>query len=308
VIKQTIEIAERPARLSLKQRQLKINVGDTMHSFACEDIGVVVLHHPAISLTAAVLNALLDSGAVVVICGNNHMPTGMLLPTITHTELVPRMMAQIASPLPSRKRLWKAIVKAKIAEQAERLTDPYRCRLKRLSQMVKSGDLENSEAQAARIYWSARFPIQYETGDKRDPESASLFNSALNYGYAVVRAATARALVAAGMHPALGVFHRRRNNPFCLADDVMEPLRPIVDDCVYDLLQGAHSSMGVLTQDHRRQLLQILSTEVKCDSFTGPLLVALSRYVNNVFNILSCRQSNLFPPRRCLSTDTNACG
>lgn len=308
MIKHTIEIAERPAALSLKQRQLVVKFEEGTRTFACEDIGVLVLQHPAISLSAAALNALLESGAVVVICGENRLPTGMLLPTVTHTELVPRMMAQMAAPLPARKRLWQAIIKAKIAEQAVRLDEPYRRRLMRLSQSVKSGDLENLEGQAARIYWAARFPEQYAGGDKRDPESASFFNSALNYGYAIVRAATARALISAGMQPALGVFHRGRSNPFCLADDVMEPLRPMVDDCVHGLLrQSAKTDQG-LEQSHRRQLLALLGAEVVCQTFTGPLMVALSRYANNVFNVLTQEQNTLFPPRLCSSTDTSACG
>lgn len=308
MIKHTIEIAERPASLSLKQKQLVIKLENGSRSYACEDVGVLILQHPAISLSAAALNALLEAGAVVLICGENRLPTGMLLPTVTHTELVPRMMAQMAASLPARKRLWQAIVKAKIAEQASRLSEPHRRRLQRLAQAVKSGDLENLEGQAARIYWAARFPEQYEAGDKRDPQGESFFNAALNYGYAIVRAATARALVSAGMQPALGVFHRGRSNPFCLADDVMEPLRPIVDDCVYSMLRESPAPRGGLEQVHRRKLLSILTSEVVCQAFTGPLMVALSRYANNVFNVLTRDQDTLFPPQLCSSTDTEACG
>ncbi len=308
MIKHTIEIAERPASISLKQKQLVIRLEEVTRSFACEDVGVLVLQHPAISLSAAALNALLESGAVVVICGENRLPTGMLLPTVTHTELVPRMMAQMQASLPARKRLWQAIIKAKISEQAARLTGPQCRRLEHLARAVKSGDLDNLEGQAARIYWAARFSEQYAKGDRRDSESNSFFNSALNYGYAIVRAATARALVSAGMQPALGVFHRGRSNPFCLADDVMEPLRPIVDDCVFEMLKSPVPSEGGLEQIHRRQLLSLLASEVVCQGFTGPLLVALSRYANNVFNVLTREQDALFPPRLCSSTDINACG
>lgn len=309
MIKHTIEIAERPASLSLKQKQLVVRLEEETRSFPCEDIGVLVLQHPAISLSAAALNALLECGAVVVLCGENRLPTGMLLPTVTHTELVPRMMAQMRASLPARKRLWQAIVKAKISAQAERLADPQRRRLLQLARSVKSGDLENLEGQAARVYWAARFHDQYKAGDKRDPEGDSFFNAALNYGYAIVRAAMARALVSAGMQPALGVFHRGRSNPFCLADDVMEPLRPIVDDCVFAMLQeGAASSSSGLGQMHRRRLLALLTQEVVCQEFTGPLMVALSRYANNVFNMLTRETETLSPPRSCFSADTNACG
>lgn len=308
VIKHTIEIAERPAHLSLAHKQLVIQVEGAKRSYACEDIGVLVLQHPAISLSAAALNTLLESGAVIVLCGADRLPTGMLLPVVTHTELVPRMLAQIEAGLPARKRLWQAIVRAKICEQAVRLAEPHRRRLVHLARTVKSGDSGNFEGQAARIYWASRFPGQYASGDKRDPDSKSFFNAALNYGYAIVRAATARALVSAGLQPAFGVFHKRRNNPFCLADDVMEPLRPMVDDCVKSLLRNAPAPAAGLAQPHRRELLGILTKEVVCQDFTGPLFVALSRYSNNIFNVLTREQETLSPPRLCSSQDTNACG
>lgn len=308
MIKHTLEISQRPVRLSLDKKQLILKADNIERKYACEDIGVLVLQHPAISLSAAVINELLENGCVVLFCGKNHLPTGILLPTITHTELVPRMQAQLDADLPSRKRAWKAIIQAKIRVQANRLDQPYQRRLLSLADKVKSGDPENMEGQAARIYWPARFPEVYSKGMKRDPECASLFNSALNYGYAIVRAATARALVSAGLLPALGVFHHRRDNPFCLADDVMEPLRPIVDNTVKQLLVELPSQDGSLEQQHRRELLSILTIEVQCGTYTGPLMASLPRYINNFYRILTKEIDVLDYPKQCSFQDTDACG
>ena len=297
MIKHTLEISQRPVRLSLRQRQLVIKLPDNEgeRTFACEDIGVLILQHPAISLSSAILHALLDSGAVVVICNEKHLPAGLLLPTLSHTELVPRMMAQLEADLPARKQAWKAIVRAKITAQACLLENPYRKKLLTLAQAVKSGDSENHEAQAARIYWAALFPERYREGDKRDPKSESRFNALLNYGYAIVRAATARALVSAGLQPALGVFHHKRDNPFCLADDVMEPLRPLVDQTVKQLLTDEPSEEA-LSPENRKALLKLLTHTVTLDEQTGPLMATLPRYINSFYRLLTRENQTLSYP------------
>ena len=181
MIKHTIEIAQRPARIKLENRQLVIKSGDNPpRHFACEDIGVIILQHPAISLSAAILNALLEEGAVIIICNSKHLPSGLILPTITHTELVPRMMAQLEATVPRKKLAWKLIVTAKILAQSSALSGISQRRLQSLAETVKSGDSTNHEAQAAKIYWSARFPKIYGDGDQRDPDGQSLFNTLLN--------------------------------------------------------------------------------------------------------------------------------
>ncbi len=300
MIKHTLEISQRPARLSLRQNQLIIQFGEgdgETRQFACEDVGVLVLQHPAISLSAAILNALLDAGAAVVICNEKHLPSGMLLPTTTHTELVPRMMAQLEAGLPARKSAWKAIVQAKITAQGRELSAPQRNKLLAIAQGVKSGDPDNAEARAAKIYWAARFPHIYQNGDQRDFDSASLFNLLLNYGYAIVRAAVARALVSAGLQPALGVFHHRRNNPYCLADDLMEPLRPLVDRTVHQILENAtNSSPATLLPEYRRALLALLSTSVDFQESSGPLMAVLPRYIASFYRLLTRENDHLDSP------------
>ena len=299
MIKHTIEISERPVRVSLRRGQLVLKFGDDQseRQFACEDIGVLILQHPAISLSAASINALLQAGAAVVICNERHLPSGLLLPTLTHSELVPRMRAQLEASQPARKTAWQEIVKAKISMQAGTLVGPARNKLEQFCRNVRSGDSTNMEAQAARVYWREAFPLPYRDGERRDPDSDSHFNTLLNYGYAIVRASVARALVSAGLLPALGVFHRRRDNPFCLADDLMEPLRPLVDRAVGRILEKTEQLVvDGLSQDERRELLALLSHEVEQGDTSGPLLVVLPRYVSSFYSLLTRESSKLEYP------------
>lgn len=205
------------------------------------------------------------------------------------------MMAQLEADRPARKQAWKAIVQAKIRAQAGLLDDPFRKKLLTLAQNVKSGDSENAEAQAARIYWPSLFPDRYREGDRRDPQSESRFNALLNYGYAIIRAATARALVSAGLQPALGVFHHKRDNPFCLADDIMEPLRPLVDITVKAILSN-QADEEALSQRDRKALLGLLTHTVTLDGHSGPLMATLPRYINSFFRLLTRENPGLHSP------------
>lgn len=298
MIKHTIEISARPALVKLRHKQLVILSGEGEDkreaSYACEDVGVLILQNPAISLSSALLSALLENGCVVVICNERHLPSGILLPTVTHTELVPRMTAQLEASQPAKKRAWQAIVKAKIRAQLVNLNtieghENRKKRLKLLADTVKSGDPENYEAQAAKLYWSAYFPEIYDNGDRRLPAGESIFNSCLNYGYAIIRASIARAIVGSGLQPALGVHHHGRSNPYCLADDLMEPLRPLVDQIVKEhiLTQPDLANSASLQRAHRAPLLSLLATEVSFGEFNGPLLVALSRYTSHFLRYLN---------------------
>lgn len=313
MIKHVLEISNRPALLKLRNKQLILFSGEgdskIERSFACEDIGVLILQHPAISLSSAILNELLQQGAVVVICGKNHLPSGVLLPTVTHTQLVPRMRVQLEASLPTQKRAWQEIVRSKIIAQLANLpfeerTIGTRNRLNHLIENVKSGDPENYEAQAARLYWSCLFPTVYNNGDRRDPGGSSIFNSCLNYGYAILRAAVARSIVSSGLQPALGVHHHGRSNPFCLADDLMEPLRPLVDAVVSNVIltQSDLANAEYLTQSHREPLLKLLSEKVVFQDFEGPLMVALSRYTSQFYRFLNKETNTWDYPKKSPST------
>ncbi|HVB33325.1 MAG TPA: type II CRISPR-associated endonuclease Cas1 [Patescibacteria group bacterium] len=220
------------------------------------DVAVLIASHPQISLTHAVLSGLAAAGGIFVACDQKHMPASMLLPLAAHSLQAERFARQAAAPLPLRKRLWQEIVRAKIRAQARLLvertgTDDGLCAL--VSQ-VRSGDPANVEARAARVYWVKLFG---HTGFKRDPEGDGL-NGRLNYGYAVLRAITARALCGAGLHPGLGIHHHNRYDAFPLADDLMEPFRPAVDRAVANLHDAGRVRNPGLDTAAKRALLEPL--------------------------------------------------
>lgn len=199
-----------------------------------EDVAVIVASHPQAVFTNAVYSEFLKLGGAVVVCDREHNPAGMLLPLVGHTTQQERFEAQAATPLPVKKRLWSQVVKAKLERQAALLRHVCGADagLEAMAQKVRSGDTGNLEALGAQRYWPRLF------GDpsfrrRRDGGSP---NALLNYGYAVLRAAVARSLCASGLHPSLGLHHRNRYNPFCLADDLMEPFRPVVDAIVASIV------------------------------------------------------------------------
>ncbi len=229
MIKRTIEVSAEPAHLTSRLEQLLLmRDGQTVGSIPCEDIGVVVVDQQQTTYTHSALSTLAKSDAVLVVCGRDHLPVGVLLPLADHTQVVWRINEQIGISRPLRKRLWKQLIREKIHAQALMLPEacPARKKLLELSREVKSGDPSNVEAYAAKIYWANWLP---EGTFRRDSDLPGI-NALLNYGYAILRAAMARSLVAAGLQPALGLCHSNRSNSFCLADDMMEPLRPLVDD------------------------------------------------------------------------------
>ena len=260
MISRTVEISQEPLHVAVRRDQLVLigrdngNGRSERAAIPCEDLGVLLVEHCGTTFTHAALTTLMRHHAAVVLCGADHLPAGMILPVSDHSEVVRRLNLQIKASKPLHKRLWRQIVQAKIRGQASNLPDgsPERSRLLALARTVRSGDPANSEAQAARIYWSVWLvldqPPAHELDDsaasdgvterfRRDPDGVPP-NGMLNYGYAVMRAAVARALVAAGLHPALGIAHSNRGNAFCLADDLVEPLRPIVDARVARIVWG----------------------------------------------------------------------
>ena len=298
MIKRVIEISSQAASLHIVHRQLSLVFSDgSKESIPCEDIGMLIVDHPRVAYSHSALSALAEEGAVVVICGRNHMVTGMLLPVGTHGNLVSRLNDQILAPQPRKKRIWQQIVRSKILAQANVLgphSPAYR-RLRELALNVKSGDPTNSEGVAAQCYWR-EWPSNATHGSKarflRDKE-ANGTNAALNYGYAILRAAVARAIVSAGLHPALGVQHSNRGNAFCLADDLMEPIRPLIDTLVRGF---GLTPDDKLTKDNKAALLEVLYQEVRCGDFRGPLMVALHRYVASFVRCLQGLDRSLICP------------
>ena len=310
MIKRTIEISTQPMHLTTRAGQLLLLRKDgppkrlpgkplnLAASIPCEDLGVVLVEHGGTTYSHAALSTLLSHDAAVVICGPDHLPAGMLLPMTDHSEVVHRLHEQIAIKKPLRKRLWQQIVRAKIRAQAENLPagSSVRTRLLRLIRNVRSGDPTNVEAQAARAYWQVW--LERDSGDagtipfRRDPAGPPP-NSFLNYGYSVLRAAVARAIVSAGLTPALGIHHRNRANTFCLADDLVEPLRPLVDEQVREL---HHDGQTGLLPATKAALLELLTARVRTGDGTGPLMVSLHKYVASFVRCLQGEADRLTIP------------
>lgn len=293
MIKRTIEISQQPVHLSVRLDQLLIQPHDQPKeagsSIPCEDIGMVLVDNPRTTYSHSALAKLIEFGGVLVVCGRDHLPAGVLLPLAEHSQVVWRIRDQLAISKPMSKQLWKQIVQAKVRAQAANLSteSTQRGRLLALAREVRSGDPTNVEAQAAKMYWSAwlrcdthpnPFPERgSELRFRRDPNGKDPLNSMLNYGYAVLRAAVARAIVAAGLLPVLGLHHHQRSNAFCLADDLLEPLRPIVDRRVRQLYLD--HGRRELNQPTKAGLLEVLTQRVRMGHENGPLMVALHRMV-----------------------------
>jgi CRISP-associated protein Cas1 len=306
VIKRTIEISQEPCTLLVERDQLLVvgrgeskSTVPPRNRIPCEDVGVIVVDNQETMYSHAALVRLLDYGAAVVVCGKNHLPAGLLLPLSSHTEQLWRLEAQLAMKKPLGKRLWAQIVAAKIRAQAANLehAPEKRRKLSTIARNVRSGDAGGAEAYAARIYWSALFEgIELPRGAfRRTPgdRAAPPPNNLLDYGYAVVRASVARALVSSGLLPALGIQHCNRANAFALADDLVEPLRPMVDARVRKL---AHQARFQLKPDVKAELLSVLTATVLMRGDNGPLQVSLPRYTASLARCLQGNANDLDIP------------
>lgn len=262
-----------PAQLSLAHAQLVVSQSDGDVCTPLEDVGWVVLDTPRATLTAALLSACMQAGIAIVVCDAAHTPSGLALPFHRHHRQAWVAAIQIGISTPLRKRLWQAVVQAKIRNQAAALR---RCggdstSLAAMAGRVGSGDPDNTEARAARAYWRALFSA-FTRNDDTD-----LRNAMLNYGYAVVRAAVARGLVAAGLLPAFGIGHASKANPFNLADDLVEPFRPFVDVLVWQMIGTEIDTLVTLTVNHRRRLAALPLETVQVGTETMTLLIAAER-------------------------------
>ena len=270
MIKRIIDISDSAYR-HLKHKQLLIDKNsETVTQAAIEDIGVLILQHPAIVLTQQVVIACQKNKVIIVFCDEKHLPYSVILPIAEgHTLHNKIIKQQISLTEPIRKRLWQNIVQQKIQQQAKTLAllGKNTKRLKHLVTEVRTGDSSNCEGIAAQAYWKLLFGSAF----KRDVNLDGL-NSLLNYGYAIIRAMVARSICGAGLHPTLGLFHKNQYNGLCLADDLMEPFRPWVDLLVYRIAQ----QRGVeINQTNKQILLGLLSETVVHADKTMPFMVAM---------------------------------
>ncbi|WP_348811467.1 type II CRISPR-associated endonuclease Cas1 [Flavobacterium maritimum] len=281
MIKRTLFFAN-PAYLSTKNEQIVISYPDKEQetkTVAIEDIGVIVLENQQITITNGLLEKLTYNNVALINCDQYHLPVGLLMPLNGHTEQSERFKNQINASVPLKKNLWQQTISSKIMNQAGLLKEkgiPMR-KMEIWAKEVSSGDALNHESRAALYYWQNLFPIENFTRGQK----AMAPNNLLNYGYAILRAITARAIVSSGMLPTLGIFHRNKYNAYCLADDIMEPYRPYVDLIVSHILE-TEDSFEELTVNIKKHLLSIASMDVYIDGKNSPLMVAMSRTTHSL--------------------------
>ncbi len=282
MIKRTLYFGN-PAYLSLSNRQLIVRRPDSQESgnsiagsIPVEDIGIVVIDNNQITLTSGLIEALLDNNAALVSCDRKSLPVGLMLPLCGHTLQNERFRSQLAASLPLQKQLWQQTVRMKILNQGtclEYSTAEKHGNMHVWADKVKSGDADNMEARAAAYYWKNIFPEfpQFVRCRNGIPP-----NCLLDYGYAILRAVVARALVSSGMLPTLGIHHHNRYNAYCLADDIMEPYRPYVDRLVVEIVRTLPEDKLSLDTGMKRRLLSIPVIDVRIEGKTSPLMVAAS--------------------------------
>ena len=282
-----------PAYLSLKNEQLVVKIPDSMSesesvsksttTIPIEDIGVVVIDNRQITITSGVIDALLANNCALITCDGKSLPVGLMLPLCGNTTQSERFRYQIEATLPLKKQLWQQTVQAKINNQAEVLskcTDAETACMKVWSKEVKSGDSDNLEGRSAAYYWKKLFG--HIADFNRDREGVPP-NNLLNYGYAILRAVVARALVSSGMLPTLGIHHHNRYNAYCLADDIMEPYRPYVDEQVFNLVKERGLPEDGLTREWKAELLKIPILDVVISEKRSPLMIAVSQTTASLY-------------------------
>ena len=307
MIKKTLYFGN-PAYLSLRDAQLVIKLPEVVKNATLpehfkqkveitkpiEDIGVLVLDNKQITITSGVLEALLENNCAVITCDSRSMPVGLMLPLYGNTTQNERFRHQLDASLPLKKQLWQQTIKIKIENQAAVLKkctkEEIRC-MKVWASEVKSGDSENMEARAAAYYWKNLFPIDGFTRERNGIPP----NNLLNYGYAILRAVVARGLVSSGLLPTLGIHHHNRYNAYCLADDIMEPYRPYIDELVYSIVES-EMDYTELSKEIKGRLLTIPTLEVNISGKRRPLMVAVGQTTASLYKCFSGEARKIIYP------------
>ena len=293
MIKRTLYFGN-PAYLKTTNNQLVVDLPKAEEqeeaeskSIPIEDIGVILLDHQQITITQALLAKLLENNVALITCDGTHHPVGLMLNLEGNTLQSQKHQLQIEATVPLKKQLWQQTIISKIQNQSIllnllRIENKY---LQNLSLNVKSGDSDNSEAKAANYYWKHLFPDFLEFRRERYGPPP---NNLLNYGYAILRALVARALVSSGLLPTLGIFHRNQYNAYCLADDIMEPYRPFVDMQVFQIVRNNGRDLEMSTEK-KKQLLAVPALDVMIDGKKSPLMNAVSR---TTASLVKCFEGN----------------
>lgn len=310
MIKRTLCFSN-PAYLSLKNEQLVIKLpqveknndlpdsfkADATMTIPIEDIGVVVLDNKQITISQGLMEALLENNCAVITCDKTHLPVGLMLPLCGNTTQNERFRCQLDASLPLKKQLWQQTVQAKIGNQAVVLE---KCRgtevgnMQKWQKEVRSGDPDNLEGRAAAYYWKNMFPGVDDFTREREGVSP---NNLLNYGYAILRAIVARALVASGMLPTLGIHHHNRYNAYCLADDIMEPYRPYVDELVVNYTDE-NGCPDEITSDIKKVMLSIPVLDVRINGQRSPLMLAAGQSAASLYRCFTGESRKIIYPEK----------
>ncbi|MFA7615726.1 MAG: type II CRISPR-associated endonuclease Cas1 [Weeksellaceae bacterium] len=296
MLKRTVYIGN-PSYLKLKDNQLQVIDPETREvkgSAPVEDLAFLVLDNYQITLSHQLIVALQGNNVAIISCDAQHLPFGLMLPMSGHVEHSERLKVQMNVSEPLRKQLWKQTVEAKISQQMlllKKLGKEYEPMTEYLN-AVKSGDSTNMEGIAAQFYWKR----MYENFSREREGEAP--NNFLNYGYSIIRSIVARALVSSGLHPTIGLFHRNKYNPYCLADDIMEPYRPYADELVYRMM-NLPTRPTELTTSVKAELLKLASCDVMMMQKLRPLMVAVSSTTSSLYKCYSGEQRVIRYPLLC---------
>lgn len=297
MIKRTLFFGN-PVYLKTKQNQMVVQFPKNEKepvTIPIEDIGVIVLEHPQITITNYLLQELTYRNVAVINCDKTRLPIGLLMPLAGNSLQAERFKTQINASEPLKKQLWRQTITAKINNQAAILQERGVPNNNMLywAKEVTSGDTKNHEARAAAYYWSKVFLKEFYRRQQGDPP-----NHLLNYGYAILRGITARALVSSGMLPTLGIFHSNKYNAYCLADDIMEPYRPFVDRLVYHIVDNKEVEQDI-TKANKEVLLTLPALDVIIDGKKSPLMVAMSRTTNSLYECFAGISRKVLYPVIC---------
>lgn len=303
MIKRTIYFGN-PAYLSIKNKQLWVQKPrsesepePTIYTIPVEDIGIVIADHPQVTFTHTVITSLQENNAVILWCGQNHMPVSMSLPIYANHTYSEKVRYQIEASEPLKKQLWKQTICSKIRNQANlmRKLGYNSLALEKMIVRVNSGDPENYEGQAAAIYWNALLKTYEVTRGRYDGGPNALFN----YGYAILRSVIARNLVGSGCLPVMGIHHTNKYNPYCLADDIMEPYRPVVDAYIMEYLKGREDETEELTQKDKIHLLNIPVLDITIQGKSSPLMVGAQRTTASLVKCYQGLARKILYPELC---------
>jgi CRISPR-associated protein Cas1 len=290
-------VLTRPAVVKSKNKQLQLDMDiDGFHSVPIEDISNIMVESDGVQISSHALRELAANGTTVFFCDATHLPCGVLLPLSSHSRQLKILQSQLSVKKPLKKRLWQKIIQRKIANQAECLRicnnqQGYK-ELQVLAKKVQSGDSTFVESQAAFKYFRLLFGNQFRRRNQRTSEDIDIINSALNYGYSIIRGVIARTLVVYGFEPSLGLFHHSETNRFNLADDLLEPFRPLVDLYTYVNVHG-----DKLMPQHKRNLFGILNYELQSGNENHSVMYSIERLVKSMSSIYQHNEGELILPK-----------